>query len=154
MRWKLGTQPQALNTTIYLHVCMVLLACGCSSTLPTSHSTQLDLSQAKQMSGKEISQTFSNVRDDAVVQDTARTTAVNHWHANGVFTNHWRNQDNSGKVTGRWRVANNLRCITIESGLPERRGQETCNPVLRLDDKYITVNQDGSPHGVHVLTPF
>ena len=103
------------------------------------------------LTGKEIRQAFANVRDVAQVQDEARTGAVNTWCANGHFISRWRNDKASGVVTGTWRVKDDLRCITIQTGLVSRAGKESCNPIFRSDKKYYTYNSDGSVHGIHEL---
>ena len=109
--------------------------------------------QTIQLSDTEILRAFSDVRDDAEVQDAASTRAVNYWYADGRFISLWNNGIDSGEVTGTWRVENNLRCITISAGLPERIGEESCNPVFRRGDKYVSFNSDGSIHGIHTLSP-
>jgi hypothetical protein len=40
------------------------------------------------------------VHDDARAQSAAGTTAVNHWYADGRFSNSWANPSGSGNVTG------------------------------------------------------
>lgn len=108
---------------------------------------------AERLSSAAIVRAFADVRDDAQVQDATDTTAVNHWYADGRFTNRWTNTIGTGEVTGRWRAANDQRCITILSGLPTREGKETCSPVYRRGDTYLSLNSDGSIHGIHKLTP-
>ncbi|MCX2983146.1 hypothetical protein EYC98_19975 [Halieaceae bacterium IMCC14734] len=105
-----------------------------------------------QLSGQEILEAFANVRDDATVQDAAETRAVNYWYADGRFVNRWSNDKDSGSVIGSWRVKGDLRCITIISGLPDRLGQESCNPVFRRGNDYMSFNADGSVHGIHALS--
>ncbi len=100
----------------------------------------------------EIAQVFSGVRDDATVQDAAGTSAVNFWCADGTFTNAWSNGTRSGKVVGRWRAFNDERCVVITSGHPEFEDVERCSPILRTGERYLSVNPDGSIHGVHTLS--
>lgn len=106
-----------------------------------------------QLSGEEILQAFNDVRDDAKVQDAAGTRAVNYWYADGRFVSRWNNAVDSGEVAGTWRVENDLRCITISSGLAQRIGQESCGPVFRRGNTYLSFNPDGSVHGIHTLSP-
>ncbi len=106
-----------------------------------------------QLSTQQIREAFADVRDDAKVQDTAGTVAVNYWYANGAFTNQWSNSSGSGEVTGQWRAENNQRCILFESGLPTRIGEEVCAPVYRRGASYLSLNPDGSIHGIHTLSP-
>lgn len=112
-----------------------------------------ETSSKQQLTGEEIKRAFSNVRDDAQVQDAAGTSAVNYWHADGRFINRWSNAAARGEVIGRWRVVGDKRCINIQSGLPEREGKEFCSPIYRAGTDYVTINADGSIHGVHTLSP-
>ncbi len=108
---------------------------------------------ATRLSTEEIQRLFSGVRDDAQVQDRFRTTAVNEWHSDGSFVNRWSNAERSGEVRGRWWAESDRRCIVITAGLPEREGIESCGPLYREQDIFYSVNQDGSVHGVHRLSP-
>ena len=141
-----------------LYLCFFCLACLATSpsaraeTNVPEAASEPDAS-AVQLSDEEILQAFANVRDDAIVQDAAGTRAVNRWHADGRFMSRWSNGTDSGEVTGTWRVENDLRCITISTGLPQRVGQESCGPVFRRGSKYLSINSDGSIHGVHTLSP-
>ena len=105
------------------------------------------------LDGEEILQAFADVRDDAKVQDAAGTRAVNHWYTDGAFVSLWSNGVDSGEVTGTWRVENDMRCITISTGLPQRVGKESCGAVFRRGSEYLSFNPDGSIHGIHTLSP-
>jgi len=37
--------------------------------------------------------------------------------------------------------------------LPDREGIESCGPLYREQDLFYSVNQDGSVHGIHRLSP-
>ena len=78
---------------------------------------------------------------------------VYYWYSDGSFTSEWSNARDSGKVTGRWRPHDNQRCIIITAGLPDRTGKENCGPLFRKGEKIISVNSDGSIHGIHTLSP-
>jgi hypothetical protein len=130
-----------------------LMAAVSAGAVLTGSMTAADPADADRLSTEEIRQVFANVRDDANVQDSAGTTAVNYWYADGAFTNEWSNQSRAGKVQGRWRAQDDQRCITITVGLPDRIGQEKCSPVFRRGQQYISVNSDGSIHGIHALSP-
>ena len=108
---------------------------------------------ARQLSTVEIREVFTDVRDAAEVRDSAGTRAVNYWYADGRFVNRWSNNGRSGEVTGQWRAYNNRRCVLILSGLPDRIGRETCAPVYQHGSTYLSINPDGSIHGVHTLSP-
>lgn len=109
--------------------------------------------EAIELSGEEIQQAFSDVRDNAEVQDAAKTRASNDWYADGRFINRWDNGTNSGVVTGTWRIKGNQRCVTVTIGLPGRVGKESCGVISRRGDKYLSYNPDGSIHGIHTLSP-
>lgn len=131
------------------------------STAHSSLAAEIELSEVPseldektvQLSREEILQAFSDVRDDAEVQDDDGSIAVNYWYADGKFISAWSNAAASGEVIGKWRVKDNLRCITITKGLAKREGVESCNPVFRRGDKFLSFNSDGSVHGIHTLTP-
>ncbi len=111
------------------------------------------LAKAVALSTDEIRTAFSNVRDDAEVQDSSDTRATNYWYADGTFTNAWRNACGSGEVTGRWWAEDGKRCVVITGGLPDREGVEQCSPVYRHSNTYLSIESDGSIHGVHRLSP-
>ena len=71
----------------------------------------------------------------------------------GRFISRWSNSVDSGEVVGTWRVENNQRCITISKGVPQRVGKESCGPIFRRGNTYLSINADGSIHGIHSLTP-
>jgi len=102
---------------------------------------------------QEITRTFSNVLDSAQVQDSVGTSANNLWYGDGRLINNWSNEDASGQVTGQWYARDNLRCVVILTGIPEALGRAKCGPIYRQGDTYISLNKDGSVHGVHRLTP-
>lgn len=104
------------------------------------------------LDGEEILQAFADVRDDAKVQDAAGSRAVNLWYTDGTFISRWSNGVDSGEVTGTWRVENDMRCITISTGLPQRVGKESCAAVFRRGSEYLSFNSDGSIHGIHTLS--
>ena len=125
----------------------------CALCLLPASLTADDLRGAVPLTTEEIRSVFRNVRDDARVQDEAGTRAVNHWYADGRFTNSWSNDNASGSVQGRWRASDGKRCIVITVGLPDRIGRESCSTVLRRGDEYLSLNPDGSIHGIHRLSP-
>ena len=130
------------HSTSVTYGLLVILSTGC--TEPES---------SNRLTTEEIRQTFSSVRDDATVQDAKGTRAVNYWCADGTFTNEWSNGTRSGRVIGRWRAINDQRCIVIVSGLREYGNSERCGPIFRDAEQYLSVNPDGSVHGVHTLSP-
>jgi len=105
------------------------------------------------LSEPQLLNAFANVRDDAAVQDVLQTRAINLWFADGRFISHWKNSQHAGEVHGSWRVKGGRRCITIISGLTDREGDERCSPIYQRGDEYISVNADGTVHGIHKLSP-
>ena len=108
---------------------------------------------ALRLTSSEIVAAFSDVRDEGEVQDGSGGVAVNHWFADGRFRSEWHSAAGTGIVTGRWRAAEDMRCIVIDSGLPEREGAEECTPIYRHGERYISVNPSGTVHGLHTLSP-
>lgn len=141
----MGTRLVLANALL---ACCVALA-SCSST-DTARSAP---ERGAALSGEDITRAFSDVRDEAEIQDAAGTTAVNHWHSDGRFINRWKNATHSGVVTGSWRVAGDERCVLISSGLEGAIGKEKCSPVYKVGTRYMSVNADGSVHALHKLTP-
>ncbi len=111
----------------------------------------------ERLAGDAITAAFADTVDTALVQDNAGTRALNYWFADGRLVNEWANAHGAGRVTGQWRVRGGQRCVVIESGLPEEllKGQATerCSPVYRQGEYYLSVNADGSVHGIHSPRP-
>jgi len=144
------------NSTVRKQLfCLIFLAASHVGMAQTNLPKTLSQAhvQTIQLSSEEILQAFANVRDDAEVQDVTGTRAVNYWYAEGRFVSRWSNGIDCGEVVGAWRVENNLRCITISSGLAQRIGKESCSAVFRRGKKYLSSNSDGSIHGIHTLSP-
>lgn len=108
---------------------------------------------AVRLSTEAILQSFSNVCDNAEVQDTAGTRASNAWYADGRLVNRWSNGETSGTVIGRWTAEDGLRCVVILTGLPGAEGTQRCAPVYHAGTDFFSINPDGSVHGIHRLMP-
>jgi len=106
----------------------------------------------KQLTGAEIKNVFDDAADQAQVQDSLNTTAENQWYSDGSFISVWTNRKQSGTVTGQWFVRDNTRCVIIKSGLPSMSNHTKCGPIYQHQNKYYTINPDGSIHGIHTLT--
>lgn len=139
-----GTSTRAPIRKILLHTILLVINCGAAAP---SYADRLKLS------GDQIEQVFANVQDHAMVAGDTGASALNHWYSDGRFISRWKSKTESGEVSGTWRVHNDERCVTIQSGLPDRAGREICSPIYRENDLYISVNPDGSIHGRHRLTP-
>ena len=106
----------------------------------------------------QIIDTFSNVIDRGEVQDQRGISAETHWYADGRFVSRWWQPSESDpdpepqSVAGHWRAENDLRCVAFA---PLTDNAWSCAAVWRLEDgRYLSMNPDGSIHGLHVLTGF
>ena len=120
-----------------------------------------DLVGKTRLTSTEITRLFSDVIDRGEVQNERGISAETHWHTDGTFVSRWWTQANpasdandSGtvkKVTGRWRAEHDLRCVTFDSGT---QPDWSCAEVWLLDDgRILSLNPDGSAHGLHRLSP-
>ena len=120
-----------------------------------------DLVGKTRLTSAEIMRLFSDVIDRGEVQNERGISAETHWHADGTFVSRWWTQANpasdandSGtvkKVTGRWRAEHDLRCVTFDS---RTQPDWSCAEVWLLDDgRILSLNPDGSAHGLHRLSP-
>ena len=114
------------------------------------------------LTSTDITRLFSNVIDRGEVQNRRGISAETHWYADGTFVSRWWTEasDTSDpsvedapkqKVTGRWRAERDLRCVTFKVG-----GQPdwSCAEVwLLADGRVLSLNPDGSVHGLHRLSP-
>lgn len=140
------------------------LALGVSVALATAaeqgrrdHSV-LDFKPQTKLTTSQIIDTFSNVIDRGEVQDQRGISAETHWYADGRFVSRWWQRSESDadpvpqSVAGRWRAENDLRCVALA---PVTDNAWSCAAVWRLEDgRYLSMNPDGSVHGLHVLAGF
>jgi len=120
--------------------------------LASCASTDIDLTRCEQLSGAAIKALFADVVDTAIVKDVEDGRATNHWYNDGRFTSQWSSKGGGGTVTGTWYVEGDRRCVTVQSGLADKAGHKTCSPLYRCRDSIVSVNADGSIHGVHRVT--
>ena len=106
----------------------------------------------------QITDTFSNVIDRGEVQDQRGISAETHWYADGRFVSRWWQPSESDfdpepqSVAGHWRAENDLRCVSFA---PVTDNSWSCAAVWRLQDgRFLSMNPDGSIHGLHMLTNF
>ena len=114
------------------------------------------------LTSTEITRLFSDVLDRGEVQNQPGISAETHWHADGTFVSRWWTEGNSAsdasgkgavkqKVTGRWRTEHGLRCVAFDSGT---KPDWSCAEVWLLDNgRVLSLNPDGSAHGLHRLSP-
>ena len=117
---------------------------------------------ATALTSEEIRATFNNVIDQAEVLDSPGVSAETHWRASGTFETRWSSSKKSGEARGLWRVQDNRRCVkledeapsTVAGGEPAESAGWRCGAILSLPDgRLLSLNPDGSPHGLHRLTP-
>ena len=121
-----------------------------------------DLVGKTRLTSTEITRLFSDVIDRGEVQNDRGISATTHWHADGTFVSRWWTEANpandandKGSVTqevrGRWRAEHDLRCVTFDS---VAQPDWSCAEVWLLDDgRVLSLNPDGSAHGLHQLSP-
>jgi hypothetical protein len=153
MKSLISNQPGPRVTASYRNQSVRTLWTAIAGLVILGPKAYAELQDSTRLTTEEIVRVFSGARDDAMVQDAAGTSAVNYWCADGTFINTWSNEQDSGRVIGRWRAVNDERCVVIVSGLPEYGAAERCGPILRDGEQYLSVNPDGSIHGVHTLAP-
>ena len=117
------------------------------------------------LTSTEITRLFSDVLDRGEVQIQPGISAETHWHADGTFVSRWWTEGNPAsdasdesikgavkqEVTGRWRTEHGLRCVAFDSGT---KPDWSCAEVWLLDDgRVLSLNPDGSAHGLHRLSP-
>ena len=116
---------------------------------------EADFAEAVQLSTSEILETFSDTLDRGVVQSKRGISAETRWLSSGHFeTRWWRETGEAPKinvVSGRWKAENNERCVLFQDASV---GGWQCTPVFRrADGAIISLNGDGSVHGVHQIAP-
>ena len=127
--------------------------------------TAPDLIGKTRLKSTEITRLFSDVIDRGEVQNERGISAETHWHADGTLVSRWwteadpasdtRGTSDKGAVTrevmGRWRAENDLRCVTSDRGT---QPDWSCAEVWLLDDgRILSLNSDGSAHGLHRFSP-
>jgi predicted amidohydrolase YtcJ len=116
---------------------------------PSRDSSPIDLARCETMSGAAIEHAFADVVDSAEVRDIEDGEAKNHWFADGRFTSEWSGAGSRGRVAGTWHIEGDQRCVTIGSGIADAEDHETCSPIYKCGDTMVSVNPDGTIHGVH-----
>ena len=142
-----------------------LLASLCLNVAPGTAAEQgghdrsiSDFELQTKLTTAQITDTFSNVIDRGEVQDQRGISAETHWYADGRFVSRWWQPSESDpdpepqSVAGHWRAENDLRCVAFA---PLTDNAWSCAAVWRLEDgRYLSMNPDGSIHGLHALTGF
>jgi len=143
----------------------IALALDAAAAAIKEESSTPDFVGKIRLTSIEITRLFSDVIDRGEVQNDRGISAETHWHADGTFVSRWWTEVNptgdaddksdEGAVTqevrGRWRTEHDLRCVTFGS---EAQPNWSCAEVWLLDDgRVLSLNPDGSAHGLHRLSP-
>lgn len=104
------------------------------------------------LSTEEITATFAGVKENYKGRDNPAVTATGTFGEDGEFAASWSAGSQSGDVTGEWYAEDGKRCLkTINSN-----GGSTdieCHAIYKTGEVYTSLNDDGSIHGIHSLTP-
>jgi hypothetical protein len=150
---KVGATESIVRTAIAMSLTISVISSASIADVEMYHEeTQLD---ARHLSTSEILETFSNALDRGEVQNGKGISAETLWLSSGHFeTRWWRETAEAPKinvVSGRWKVENNQRCVLFAGA---SQGEWQCTPVFqRADGAIISLNGDGSLHGIHKIIP-
>ena len=157
-----GLWHRAVTKTGVRRVTSAVIAMGLTvSTISNTSIADVEtyqeeaLARAVQLSTSEILMRFSDTLDRGAVQNGKGISAETRWLASGRFeTRWWRQAAGAPKinvVSGSWKAEGNERCVLF-NGAPQ--GEWQCNPVYqRTDGSFVSLNDDGSVHGIHYLLP-
>ena len=160
-------RPRAGVETGFMRITMRLsLVLCCAATVLSAHAQQMRQDETgavfegqTRLATDQITEMFSNVIDRGEVQDGRGISAETHWFADGTFVSRWWTEVHDAsaegavehEVTGRWRTERDLRCVTFGS---ETQPDWSCAEVwLLADGRVLSLNPDGSVHGLHRLSP-
>jgi len=145
--------------------CGIAVALGATAESISEEVLTRDFGGKTRLTSTEITRLFSDVIDRGEVQSERGISAETHWHTDGTFVSRWWTEadpasdarDTSDKgsvtqeVTGRWRAERDLRCVTFDTGT---QSDWSCAEVWLLGDgRILSLNPDGSAHGLHRLSP-
>tara|TARA_E500000178_G_scaffold327215_1_gene356114 strand:- start:714 stop:1211 length:498 start_codon:yes stop_codon:yes gene_type:complete len=159
--------PRAGVETGFMRMTMRLsLVLCCAATVLSAHAQQTRQNETgavyegqTRLATDQITEMFSNVIDRGEVQDGRGISAETHWFADGTFVSRWWSEAHDAsaegavehEVTGRWRTERDLRCVIFGS---ETQPDWSCAEVwLLADGRVLSLNPDGSVHGLHRLSP-
>jgi len=148
----------SLRTSIRLSLVIFLMTLTTSVRAESVVESGLasDSVRKTRLTSTQITRLFSDVIDRGEVQDRRGISAETVWYANGTFVSQWwKEASHEGsvkqEVTGRWRAERDLRCVAFGSGA---RIDWSCAEVWLLEDgRVLSLNPDGSTHGLHRLSP-
>lgn len=146
-----GLSSQFSSSPVAVAVVLSLaLGSGLSNADPGLTADWRETSQP--LSDEEIVALFSDVLDQATVLDSPGTTAVNRWYRDGRLVSEWRHGDRRGRLAGRWYAENNQRCVMVEAD-DGAVGEPRCGAIYQRGTIVVSLNPDGSEHGLHALSP-
>jgi len=104
------------------------------------------------LSTEEIAATFSGVTEKYKGRDNPGVSAVGKFREGGEFSASWSAGNQSGNVEGEWYAEDGKRCLNTVSSETGTTDVE-CHSIYKSGDVYMSMNDDGSIHGIHALTP-
>lgn len=116
--------------------------CAAMNTIPED---------AVPLSNEEIVKTFSGVTESYKGRDIPGMTATGKFGADGRFEASWSVGKHKGVAIGEWYAENGKRCLKEEK--PNGETNLECIEFYKTGDVYTSLNENGSVHGIHSLTP-
>jgi len=99
----------------------------------------------------EITTTFSGTKESYVGKDNPSVTANATFGVGGEYEASWAAGNQKGTAKGEWYAEDGKRCLK-----ENKSGEEVsleCHIFYKTGSVYTSVNEDGSIHGIHTLTP-
>ena len=126
---------------------LVTLAGGCASK-----SDYVLPDQARKLSAEQITQAFSNIREDYEAIDDPGLTATVIYIADGNFSATWeKGWFFDGSLKGNWYTDGDRLCVKTTTKF---NGSDLyCVSIYKVDETYTAVHPDGSYQGISTLTP-
>lgn len=148
-----GVTNGMASVAIAMGLIMSIIPNGSIAEVGKHH--EVNLAKAVRLSTSEILETFSDTLDRGAVQSKRGISAETRWLSSGGFESRWWRETGEGPkinvVSGRWKAENNERCVLFQDAPV---GEWQCTPVFwRADGAIISLNGDGSVHGVHQIAP-
>ncbi len=120
---------------------------GCAMT--TAEVTVVE-SGAVKLTNPQIETLFTNAQEKYVSRDrSSEITAVAAWGGDQSFSADWESGSDSGTLTGRWYIENDMRCVEFDQDL---KVNPECVSIYRTDGGYTSFWPDGSIHGLHTVS--
>jgi len=101
---------------------------------------------------EEIVTAFSGVSESYSGRDNTEVTATATFTRSGEYEASWSAGNQKGEAIGEWYAENGKRCLK-ENKADSGSTNIECRAIYKTGDVYTSVNDDGSVHGIHTLTP-